>query len=312
MKWIKQAKVFEPRGDFGWMNSHAQGPTVLVREGFLRVYFASRPKPGLSLPTFVDLDIDDPKKVLRLNPTPLLEPGAPGSFDEFGVQPVEVVEQGGEVWLYYTGWERGTTFTYRLSVGLAVSRDGGETFARAYQGPVLDRTKDEPFLTTSPSIIREGGLWHAWYGSGIGYHESGGKYEPRYVIKYATSENGVDWRRPNLTCIEPKFDLESNTRPTVHRIGGTYHMWFCYRGAGDYRGGTGSYRIGYASSADLLSWTRDDDRAGIALSEDGWDSSTITYPYVKLVKDRYLMFYNGNGFGATGFGYATAAWGDDG
>ena len=31
------------------------------------------------------------------------------------------------------------------------------------------------------------------------------------------------------------------------------------------------------------------------------------YPYVVAVGDRYLMFYNGNGFGASGLGYAQSA-----
>ena len=308
MKWIKQGKILEPAGEFGWMNSHAQGPTVLVRDNFLRIYFTSRPEPTISLPTFIDVDIDDPKRILAFNEQPLLEMGARGSFDEFGVQTAEVVEVGDEIWLYYTGWDRGTTVTYRLAVGLAISRDGGRTFHKAYHGPVLDRTNLEPFLTCSPVMVRENGRWHAWYGSGIGYHATEGKYEPQYIIKYATSSNGIDWERPNITCIKPKSELESNTRPSVIKINNTYHMWFSYRDANDFRGGTGSYRIGYASSTDRINWDRDDSRAGIDVSEEGWDSALITYPYVKKIRDRYLMFYNGNGFGASGFGYAIADW----
>ena len=102
--------------------------------------------------------------------------------------------------------------------------------------------------------------------------------------------------------------LESNTRPTVLKKDGSFHMWFAYRGANDYRGGKNSYRIGYAHSSDLLHWIRDDDLAGITVSDQGWDSNLITYPYVIKIKDQILMFYNGNGFGATGFGYAVAAW----
>ena len=298
MRWTKKGRIFGPAG------VHAQGPTVLSCDSFLRIYFATRPQAGISVPIYIDVDADDPAKLVGINETPLLELGPRGSFDEFGIQPTEVFEHAGEIWLYYTGWDRGTTVSYRLAIGLAKSQDGGKTFKKAYQGPVVDRTKDEPFLTTSPSILREKGRWHMWYGSGIGYHEAGGKYEPQYIIKYGTSMNGIDWQRSNLTCLRPKADLESNTRPTVARIDGVYHMWFTYRGAQDYRGGKDSYRIGYASSTDLVQWKRDDDSAGITLSEEGWDSAMITYPYVIKVKDRYLMFYNGNGFGASGFGYA--------
>jgi hypothetical protein len=31
----------------------------------------------------------------------------------------------------------------------------------------------------------------------------------------------------------------------------------------------------------------------------------VCYPYVLKHKDTYFMFYNGNGFGASGFGFAT-------
>jgi hypothetical protein len=42
----------------------------------------------------------------------------------------------------------------------------------------------------------------------------------------------------------------------------------------------------------------------LKLSDSGWDSEAIAYPYVIRIKNKYIMFYNGNGFGKTGFGYA--------
>ena len=163
-------------------------------------------------------------------------------------------------------------------------------------------------MTMAPFIYKDGRQWHMWYASGIGFHETEGKFEPQYIIKYALSKNGIDWHQPNQTCIGPKDPLESNTRPTVIKKGGNFHMWFAYRGADDYRGGKNAYRIGYAQSTDLLHWTRNDSLAGIMISEQGWDFNIITYPYVAKIKDQYLMFYNGNGFGASGFGYAIASW----
>jgi len=310
MKWIKQGRIFNPASCPGW-GSHAQVPTVLARDDVLRIYCATRPHANTSHPGYIDVDAADPRKIISIRQPPLLELGGRGSFDEFGIMPGHVVDTGDEVWLFYTGWSRGTTVTYLLSIGLAVSRDGGTTFRKAFEGPILDRTKYEPFMTMSPFILRENEWWHMWYASGVGFHPTEGKYEPRYVIKYAFSVNGVDWHQPNVTCIEPKTELESNTRPTVIKMAGVYHMWFAYRGAEDYRGGKNSYRIGYATSQNLLKWERDDAAAGISASAEGWDSQIITYPYVVRVRDRDLMFYNGNGFGATGFGYATAAWSAD-
>ena len=64
------------------------------------------------------------------------------------------------------------------------------------------------------------------------------------------------------------------------------------------------YRIGYATSDDGIAWTRRDDEAGIDVSEDGWDSLMVAYPHVVEHESRRYMLYNGNGFGASGFGWA--------
>ncbi len=64
------------------------------------------------------------------------------------------------------------------------------------------------------------------------------------------------------------------------------------------------YQIGYASSTDLRTWTRDDARAGIAVSPDGWDSETISYPNVFELDGSTYMYYQGNQVGKFGFGLA--------
>jgi hypothetical protein len=90
----------------------------------------------------------------------------------------------------------------------------------------------------------------------------------------------------------------------VIKSGDLYQMWYCYRHSEDYRDGSGSYRIGYAESRDGMAFERHEDRVGLSVSADGWDSTMICYPYVLRIDGRTLMFYNGNGFGQTGFGYA--------
>ena len=81
-------------------------------------------------------------------------------------------------------------------------------------------------------------------------------------------------------------------------------MWFSYRTSKDYRGGDGSYKMGYATSPDGMTWQRNDAMAGITTSDKGWDSEMIAYPYIVDTPHGRYMFYNGNGFGASGFGYA--------
>jgi hypothetical protein len=105
-------------------------------------------------------------------------------------------------------------------------------------------------------------------------------------------------------AIRPKSEHEAVTRPYVIKVTDGYQMWFCYRDSIDFRDGLGSYQIGYAWSADLENWERADERAGIGKSVAGWDSKMVAYPAVVMVGEKMLLFYNGNGFGVDGFGYA--------
>jgi hypothetical protein len=105
--------------------------------------------------------------------------------------------------------------------------------------------------------------------------------------------------------IKQETEFEAITRPYVVKEGASFHMWFCYRGSHNFRDGTDAYRIGYAYSETLQHWQRTDEEAGIELSASGWDSKMIAYPSVVMFDTRMLMFYNGNSFGAEGFGFAT-------
>ena len=75
-------------------------------------------------------------------------------------------------------------------------------------------------------------------------------------------------------------------------------MWLSYKTLDQ------TYRIGYAESDDGINWTRFDERAGITISEEGWDSEMIEYPYVFNHKGKKYMAYNGNGYGQNGAGLA--------
>ena len=144
-----------------------------------------------------------------------------------------------------------------------------------------------------------------WYATTRKWIKIEGSYEPIYEISYAQSGDGISWRREAKQLLRPKSKYEVNTRPTVIMINGYYHMWFCYRDVFDFRpGGNGQYKIGYAYSYDMVNWIRDDSLAGIGLSDSGWDSEMMAYPYVLSVGSKIYMFYNGNEFGRYGFGYA--------
>ncbi len=304
MTWIRKGRIFAPADQPDWAGTHAQVPTAFLMPDRVRIFYADRNETGKSYTTYLDVDRRELGRVLYYHKVPILPFGAPGTFDDDGVMPSYALRHEGLVRLYYSGWNRGVTVPYRNSVGIAVSDDDGATFRRLYEGPVLERTPLEPYIAVTPTILKEGSQWRMWYISGTRWVEVEGRYEPVYVIKYAFSEDGVSWVRPNHLCIRPSHDEEAFSHPTVIKDGERYRMWYCFRNSRDYRDGSGAYRIGYAESRDGLEWSRMDDVHGLAVASEGWDSTMTCYPFVLSIDGRTVMFYNGNGFGRSGFGYA--------
>lgn len=306
MKWEKRGLVFKPDNQFSWMRSHAQVPTVLVLEDRFRVYFATRDAASLSYVACIDVDINDPQRVLEVYSEPMLTKGKLGGFDEDGVVPSCVVQQNDEIWLYYNGWNKKVTTPYHNAIGVAMSKDGGKTFFRRYDGPVIDRTVHEPYLHVSPSVLKNDNQYQMWYVSGISWVTVNNKHEPLYVLKYATSQDGITWDRKGISCIPQRHEQEAIATPCVLQENGVYKMWYCFRDSEDFRDGAGSYRLGYAESANGMDWTRKDDELGLDFSTPGWDSKMQCYPYVVKHNNKLHMFYSGNGFGQEGIGYAVA------
>jgi|KBSMisStandDraft_5_1062788.scaffolds.fasta_scaffold18153_3 hypothetical protein len=290
------------------MAHHACVPVADKINGeVLRIYFGPRDIEGRTTTTFIDVEADNPSRIRYVHDRPVLGLGKLGTFDDSGAMPSCIVNHGGRKFLYYIGWNRGVTVPYRNSIGLAVSDDGGESFERVVEGPVLDRTATEPYFCASPFALydEEAAKWKLWYASSTGWTVVNGHPEPLYQVKYAESADGVSWLRRNTVCLEYAFEGEANARPCVLKENGRYRMWYCYRGSVDYRTDKAqSYRIGYAESADGILWERRDSEVGIERSDEGWDSVMMEYPWVYEHRGRKFMLYNGNGFGETGFGYA--------
>jgi hypothetical protein len=302
--WTQRGVVFTPDGSRDWSRTHAQAPAAVLMEDRIRVYYGTRNAENRSRTGFIEVDRANPTRLLNVHDRPVIDLGKPGTHDEDGVIASQVITVGDELWMYYGGVSRGGHVPYRMSIGLARSRDGGLTFERVFDGPIVDRTPDEPYMTMAPNILIEDGLWTMWYGSGTGWVEIDGKFEPTYQIKLAHSDDGLRWRQTNHACI-PKLDaLEANTRPSVMRTPEGFEMWFSYRNSREYRDGAGSYRIGYATSTDGRNWMRRPDPDGLQPSGEGWNSATMSYPSVIAADGRKIMFHNGDGFGQSGIGCA--------
>ncbi len=298
--------MFEANGESEWMASHAVSPTVyLAKSGALRVYFGTRDRSGHTTITFLEVDRDDPSRVTYLHDAQVLGFGKRGCFDDSGVGPSCIVERSDGLYLYYTGISPSVSVAYRVAVGLAISTDGGLTFHRISDGPILDRSIGDPYLCNSPFVLHDDGIWKMWYGSGTGWPIVHGKPEPAYELKYAESTDGISWHSVVTPAVAAEYEGEAICRPFVVREHGRYRIWYCYRGSMNFRTSReNAYRIGYAESSDGRSFERIDDAVGITRSEDGWDSVMQAYPVIFDHHGSKHMFYNGNGFGASGFGLA--------
>lgn len=311
-RWRKLGKVFDPRRVEGrpWLKEFAQAPATLVFDDFVRVYFSCRPEADAhgqyqSYSAFVDLDRKDLFRILRVSDAPVLELGRTGTFDEFGTYPLSVARCDEGVRAYYGGWTRCESVPFNVAIGMATSRDQGETFTRLGEGPVLSYSQDEPFVLSGPKVRCFGGEWYLWYIAGRAWKVADGRPEPIYKIRMAVSDDGIRWRRINRDLIESRIgEDEAQASPDVHFANGKYHMFFCYRHGSDYRNKARGYRIGYASSADLLHWIRDDAKAGMDVSAAGWDEEMVSYPHVFELDGNTYMAYLGNQVGREGFGLA--------
>ena len=302
MGWIKQGQIFKPDGQYGWVVSHSMLPIPERRgDDLYRVYFSGRDDRNRSLVGYVEFDIREPSRILKISEKPVLGLGELGTFDDNGVTPSWVIDHGGKKYLYYVGWNQGSTVRMAEMAGLAISTDGGEHFTRVSRAPILERTDREPLSLLAATCVRiENGMWRMWYVSGIEWvHRDFVKYD----IKYAESDDGVRWKRDGKPCLGFKSPEEyAVARPCVLKDGGLYKMWFAYRQ------GQETYRIGYAESVDGRNWDRKDHVGGLDVSETGWDSEMVEYPYVFDHKGKRYLLYNGNGYGKNGFGYAV--WAD--
>jgi len=294
--WHKLGRLSDG-GKTPWAVSHAALPVVdALPSGGHRVYFSARDDRGRARIGWAEVDLGSPGR-WRIGDTPAIDLGPLGGFADSGVTSSCLVTHAGVKYQFYTGWSLGVSVPFYLNAGLAISEDDGATFRPFSKGPLLERNDVDPFLTASPWVLIEGGIWRMWYVAGLAWVMSNGKPMHKYHIRYAESRDGLVWDRRGIVCIDFRDESEyAIARPCVVRDRDVYRMWYAYRGS--------RYRIGYAESSDGVVWKRMDARAGIDVSPGEWDGDMVEYPVVVDVDGRRLMLYNGDDYGKTGIGLA--------
>ena len=288
-------QIYQPSGNRSWARSHAANPVAEhLHDDLFRIYFSTRDEHNRSSIGFIDVDIKDPRRILKETPVPVLTPGDLAMFDDSGVSIGCIVPVGNRRFLYYMGWHLTVRVPWQNTLGLAISDGPDKPFVRYSRFPVVALNEIDPYTISYPWVTLENGRFRMWYGSNVAWGPE--KRDMRHLIKYAESEDGIHWRREGIIAIDFASPGEyAICKPCICPKGRGYRMWFCARGE--------AYRIYTADSTDGIHWTRNTGM-DLAPSDGGWDSGMVEYPFLFDHNQRRYMLYAGSAFGQTGFGLA--------
>lgn len=210
--------------------------------------------------------------------SPVLSVGTTGSWDQSLVYDPAVLKNGDRYEMWYSG-SNGTA----NRIGYATSADG-LTWAKYGSNPVLSPSLAwESNRVFGPTVILDTGVYKMWYAASDGTTTR---------LGYATSLDGVIWTKQSSPVLDvgaaDTWDSTYVSRPSVVKIGSTYHLW--------YTGNNGSAdRIGHATSTNGINWTKDVSNPIIDLGAPGaWDWLDVYAPSVVPYGDKYLMWYSGS------------------
>lgn len=300
--WQKKGLIYNPQGgDDDWINNSVLTPEpFMLNDDVIRVYASFRDKNGIGRIGYLDLSAENPSKILKISEKPVLDLGKVGRFDDNGLLLGDVIRVKDKIYMYYAAFQLVKKIKFFGFGGLAISEDGGETFTRVQETPVLDRVPEALFGRAPHTVMYENGIFRVWYSVIYDWTFINGIPYPTYDIKYTESENGIDFPKEGIQCIKCKNDEYRIGRPKVRRLpNGKYEMRYTSDNMKK------EYRAGYAESDDGIHWTRKDELSGLNPSGGtAWDSDEACYPVVCETKYGTYMFYDGNGMGRQGFGYA--------
>lgn len=300
MRWVKKGFIYSAKGESIWNKTSAMIPCpVILDESTVRVFLTFQDDLGIGRPGFIDLNLTNLKTIKKVSENPMFDIGLPGTFDDNGAVVCSVVKKDDQnYYFYYVGFELCTKIRYRLLTGLAVT-DSKFNLKKKFKTPVLERSESEMFFRCGPFCMIESGVYKMWYIAGSEWTITEGKELPVYQIYYIESEDGINWPEKGQLCISIENDGEHGFgRPYVILQKDIYKMFYSIRLKGK------GYRLGYAESNDGKEWVRKDELMNLDISKYGFDSEMICFSAVIEIKNKLIMFYNGNKFGKDGLGYA--------
>ena len=306
MNWIRKGLIYKPNQNTEWSHSHAQVPFGFpIDHETLRIYFATRDIKNRSATSFIEVDANNIKDIKYVHNDICLGVGEIGMHDESGAMPSCFLREQNKIYMYYTGWNIGGNVSYRTAIGLAISEDNGISFQRYSNGPIIDRSIFDPCFACQPFVMKNNNKWKMWYLSCTKWEIISNHPEPFYHVKYAESEDGINWKREGIVSLDYDDEIDAIGNPTIIFDNGVYKMFYSFRKADGYRlNPAKSYKLGYAESQDGIKFIAKYNTIKLSGQREDWESIMNAYPHVLKCNDQLIMLYNGNGFGMSGFGYA--------
>lgn len=300
MKIKKGGFIYCPKGEHEWekdtfMTPHAMG----TRKGEIRIWGGVRDNKGISRIKYIDVAEENPCSIIRICDHPSLDIGNVGCFDDNGVILGDIIPVHDKLYMYYVGFQLVQKVKFFAFSGLAVSEDRGETFKRYSETPILDRTTTGRYGRCIHTVLYENGVFRCWYAVINDWKVIGGIPYPVYNIWYTESADGIHFpQEDKVLCVDVKDNEYRIGRPKVYKTEKGYEMFYTRDLL------TKEYLAGYAVSEDGIHWERKDGAFVLEKSVMGWDSEMACYPVKCQTLEKTYIFYNGNGMGKTGVGYA--------
>ena len=295
--WEKQGLLIAPDSEISWLSTYCGACFVFDNSNVL--YLTGRNSQNQSeIGTFeICQDVDGRLTLEKPSISPIFRVGELGTFDQDGVSYPWLLNFNQEIHLFYVGWYSGGRTRFQNFAGRAISQTQGDGFNKRSKVPLIDRTDEMPYGSGSSCVVKIGDYYYLYYTSFVGWIKKDNVIAPSYNIKFTRSRDLINWEQHHRTAIDFEDEFETIIgKPMVRFQSGKYMMWYSYRGE--------HYKIGLADSTDGILWQRKDSEVGIDVSKMGWDSEMIEYAHVFELKNHLYMFYNGNGYGKSGLGYA--------
>jgi len=230
---------------------------------------------------------------VRQTSAPTLPLGSAGEFDSVRMQHPEVIYDGNEYKMWYTGHDGS-----KNRIGYATSTDG------------INWTKHGMVLDVGPNAWESKGA----YSPSVLYDSNAGKYKMWYTgydgsknrIGYATSTDGINWTKHGNYVLCYNGDNSASPSVIYDSNTGEYRAW--------YQTFTDRWAIVYAHSSDGISWTTES-AAALPTIPDSYEHHLMD-PFViyDSASGEYKMWYAGfnkNKSRAKIF-YATSSSGNNG